>query len=110
MIPDDAYTDAHGDLRCKACDEKRNHTPPVNVILILNPSKGKPYRLLPSEDYTMCANEECESIARFVRRAIDSHAMARQAFGANWWRIRFVFDDGEGWLVKNREYRQMAQA
>lgn len=83
---------------CKACGGPLAQTTPVNVVLIAQPD-GKPYRLLPSEDYLLCANDGCRSVYSFVQRAIESHAEARTKIGDNWTRVRLVFDDLDGWIV-----------
>lgn len=83
---------------CGACGGPRSMTSPVNVVLIDRP-EGKPYRLLPSEDYLLCRHDGCRSIYAFVTRAIESHAEARTQIGDNWTRVRLVFDSLDGWIV-----------
>lgn len=108
-VPPDAES-VDGALVCKMCRKPRKRTPAVNVILLKTPWLVKPYRLLPAEDYTLCANGGCASVVQFIEAAINSHPEARTSIGANWHQVRLVFDDLDGWKITNGTYKPAAQA
>ena len=94
-------------LTCGQCRKSGTFTAPVSVILLFAPGLGKPYPLIPAEDYRVCG--ACDAIFTLVNRAVEAHPTTRSA--GPWTRAIVVFSDGHGVDVKaKRQGQQVALA
>lgn len=78
-------------MTCPVCDGPSNPSSIVAVVLIWAQGAQRPFRLLPAEDYYVCANEGCESVLLFIRRAMDAHPQARM-FAEAWTTVEIAWN------------------
>ena len=90
------------DLICRVCRRNGSFTAPISVVLVFAHQLEKPFPLIPSEEYRVCA--ACEALYRFIDKAIATHPTTREA--GPWTRTIVLFDDGQGVEVTPERGRQ----
>lgn len=74
---------------CRLCGLPEKLSPRVKLVLVYAASlENGCYHLVPSEDYRVCLHDGCESVVRFIYRAIDAHPQTR---GTEWTHAQIDF-------------------
>ncbi len=85
-------TESISKLTCQQCRRSGAFTEPISVILVFAPGLGRPYPLIPADDYSICS--KCDAVFALVDRATQSHSVTREA--GHWTRAILLFSDGRG--------------
>lgn len=91
-------------MNCKVCGQPENLTPVIYQVLVFCPALPHGvFHLTCGEDYRVCDNDGCDSILRFVKKALGSHSVTRNVLDL--WthaQIDWAVPSKKPWQIEHR--------